>query len=91
MDNANAIDYHRLGAEAYSNKQFRAAAEYFGMFLRGCPSDWNTQFFLAMALSQTDSTSAAKEKFRSISELCPDVTLRQRATLALRALRAMSA
>jgi Flp pilus assembly protein TadD len=77
--------------DAYNKGQFALAADYFRMILHATPSDWNAQFYLGMALAQNMQTKAAQIQFRSISELCPDATMRRRATLAESSLRSFTA
>jgi len=91
MKTSKTVRYFDCGLDAYNKGQFAMAVDYFRMVLHATPSDWNAQFYLGMALAQNMQAKAAQVQFRSISELCPDSTMRRRATLAASSLRSFTA
>ncbi len=87
MNSATGSQSYACGVSAFREGNFSFAIDCFRVSLDKNPSDWNAKFFLAMALAQGNHTQIAEMHFRSISELCPDSTLRARAQAASHALR----
>lgn len=78
---------YELGVTAYRENNFKRAVELLRDYLKSNRYNWNALFFLGMAEAQLDLRTEACKHFRSIIELCPDVTLRRRAELAQEAVR----
>lgn len=72
---------------AYRENNFKRAVELLRDFTQSNKYHWNALFFLGMAEAQLNMPMEACKHFRSIVELCPDITLRRRAELAQEAVR----
>ncbi len=89
MNASTGINYYDCAVQSYKKGEFSDAINYFRLVIQASPNDWNAQFYLAMGLAQNLQTQSALAQFRTISELCPDTQLRQRAVTAAKALNSI--
>lgn len=89
MNSATGSQSYNCGVAAYKQGNFAFAVDCFRVSLQRNPRDWQALFFLSMSLAQGDQLKIAESHFRTIAEMCPDSTLRERALLAANSIRAI--
>lgn len=77
-----------LGVQSFRDNKLAMAIDLFRTCIDADPNNWDARMYLAMSLAKDDQTLAAIGHLKTISDWCPDPNQRQRANLALQALRA---
>ncbi len=80
------LAFHR-GVDAFRNNKLAAAIDLFRSCIDADPNNWDARMYLAMSLAKDEQMLAAMSHLKTISDWCPDATQRQRANLAMQALR----
>jgi len=79
-----------LGLSAYHSGDYTTATEFLSALTKQDPNLWQCRLYLAMAYFQVSHRTEACEELRTITDLCPDRLIKEKALAALRAINSQS-